>query len=218
MKRHFISQNALAPLPRAETEGRVIMADFAVFHEKPDNRAHFIDTHDAGASGEDYLAGVEAGKAEAASVYESTIKVMENTLAQLKTSLETQVQEIEQSHARVVLQCLEAVLPALAQRSLLTEMQAVIRQTAAQETQGLLTARLHPDNAIVKSFLESHGANIQLIETEEMGETEVVFQWGVSRVEIDPLHNAETCLQLLSAAMPDTLWTSNSIADQGGIS
>ena len=210
---HFISQTALAPLPKADLEGRVIMADFAVFHDRPNNSAHFVETENLdpenagsenfGSESEDYLAGVEAGKAEAASVYEATIKVMEESLEQLKSTLASQINEIEQSHGRVILQSLEAVLPALAERSLLTDMQKVIAQAAFQETQGVLTAQIHPSNETAKSFLRaSASANLEIQEVSEQSETAVNFSWDVSRVEINPQANARQCLAILSQAIP----------------
>lgn len=202
-EQHFISHTALAPLPAADVEGRVIMADFAVFHERPNNNAHFVEPDD-GVNSEDYQAGFEAGKAEAAGVYDATIKVMEETLEQLKTTLATKVDEIEKSHARVILQCLEAVLPAVAKQSLLSEMQNVIMQTASQDIQGPLTAQLHPRNETAKSFLTASATpEISIEETDTMSETGVTFSWGVSRVEIDPQSNAKQCLALLSKALPN---------------
>ncbi len=204
--RHFISQNSLAPLPKVDLEGRVIVADFAVFHDRPNNSAHFVEVDTEGGHNEDYLAGLEAGKVEASAVYENTIKLMEDTLGQLKEMLATKVEAIEQSHGRAVLKSLEVVLPALAERSLLIEMKSVIEKTTFSETCGEIIARLHPNNKTAKSFLLSNravcdgGTGLSIDETEEMSETAVAFSWGVTRVEIDPESNAKQCLRLLSQA------------------
>ncbi|RKQ72169.1 hypothetical protein DES40_1506 [Litorimonas taeanensis] len=208
-QQNFITQSSLvAKTPKAShnSDGRLIMADFSVFHAVSDNREHFVDPETASQENQDYLNGVEAGKAEARAVYESTIQVMEKTLETLKSSFAKQVSEIEASHGRVIAKCLEAVLPDTANKILLSEMNKVLEQAANAEIQGQIIVKLHPHNIIAKDFLKGKGGvDFKVIETENMPEDAASFMWEKSRVDIDPMTAAKTCLDLISRQFGEVL-------------
>lgn len=210
IERNFISQPL--PLPKAgegdaseqrasnfgaSGNDKVVMTDFNVFHATSTQRAKSIEETELDAS-KLYQEGVEAGKAEATAVYDQTVKVMEMTLEHLKASLESQVKEIEESHARVLMRCLEAVLPNASKHVLRSEMGKVLNQVLAEGLKGQLTARIHPENETAKTFLQSNKQNpIDVVEDSSVSEGKVTFGWENSEIDIDPLRAAEECLSLL---------------------
>jgi len=214
IERNFISQPS-ALIKSGDTElpsdisgqeqnaasGRVVMTDFDVFHNpSKTNRKLSAEAEDEAA--QLYQQGLEAGKAEAAAVYEQTVKVMEMTLDQLKTRLESQVKEIEYSHARVVTRCLEAVLPETGKQVLLAEMSDVLNRFLEADIQGELTARIHPENETAKSFLQSKTNHpVKIIEDENISLSKVTFTWENSQTEMDPGQAVETCLALLKSSL-----------------
>ena len=146
----------------------------------------------------EYAEGFAAGKAEAAQVYEETIRVMEMALESLKSSIGQMRQDIETGHGEVVKQCLKALLPELAQDILRREMHTVLVETTKSQADPHLTVKLHPENEIAKSFLQSSfGETLTLIETNELGGSAVHFSWGNAVTEIDPIKTAKTCLSFL---------------------
>ena len=190
-----------SPLRVETSSNRVVMADFDVFHasspKRPAPKEEIeIDTAQL------YQDGVEAGKAEAAAVYDQTVKVMEMTLEQLQLRLESQVQEIEESHARVLMRCLEAILPNGSKQVLKAEMAKILNRVLEDGIKGKLTARIHPENDTAKTFLQSKTNHpIDIIETNESPLGKVTFDWEDSHVEIDPMRAANECLALLNASL-----------------
>jgi len=214
INRNFISQpTPLKKIGEAElpsvmpgieadtTSERVIMTEFDLFHDSGASHKQSAKDEELEAACL-YQEGVEAGKAEAAAVYEQTVKVMETTLDQLKTRLEGQVKEIEDSHARVLVRSLEAVLPETAKQVLLSEMTNVLNQVLHAEIQGVLTAYIHPENETAKSFLQSKTNHpIKICEDQNIALGKVKFNWETSQVEIDPGQAVETCLSLLRRSL-----------------
>jgi hypothetical protein len=209
--RNFISQpaplkkmnseelpSAMSGLEADMSSARVIMTEFDVFHDSgtPYEQSKKDEELE---SARLYQEGVEAGKAEAAAVYEQTVKVMEMTLDQLKTRLESQIKEIEDSHARILVRSLEAVLPETAKQVLLSE---ILNRVLQSEIQGVLTAYIHPDNETANAFLQSKTNHpIKVIEDPNMTLGKVRFDWETSQVEIDPGQAVETCLALLKSTL-----------------
>jgi flagellar biosynthesis/type III secretory pathway protein FliH len=197
---NFILQSSLAkiePKPEQAEPKRVIMADISVFHPSADNREHFAPPAVDEAEKE-YQAGFEAGQAEANRIYQSTIQLMEQTLEALKTDFSQRLDAIEASHGRVIVKCLEAVLPDTAHQVLVAKMTKVIEQAAKGEITGALTAHLHPDNKAALGFLEkTRHVSVNIQHNDKMGAGEVSFTWEKSEVLIDPLSEARRCLDLL---------------------
>ncbi len=209
METNFIPQERVTPLKRLESDvsksdesfdNPVVITDFTTFHALPDfNGTHANDDENHNDEEQDYLAGVAAGKAEAAAVYESTIKVMESTLDQLKQAFQSQVREIEDSHARVVLSCLEAVLPKAAHHILVSEMKAALDQACASGVSDKVIIKTHPNNHIAKDFLSNMGASeFTLVEDNTQGETAVSISFANTQTDIDPMQAATQCLTLLT--------------------
>jgi hypothetical protein len=202
--RNFIIQSSLSQAltkPDLTECERIIMTDISVFHPTKDNREHFVEPEPT-EEDKEYKLGFEAGKAEANKIYQSTIQLMEHTLEALKTDFSQRLDAIEDSHARVITKCLEAVLPAASDQILVSEMKIVIERAAKGEITGHLSAEVHPDNAVAIQFLEN-SPNVQLnINTnDKRAEGEVVFSWERSEIVIDPMTEARTCLDLLAQAI-----------------
>lgn len=216
IERSFISQPL--PLPKVKDAdtvleasppmadpsiNRIIMADFDVFHSSSHQRPKSNEDIELDTA-QLYQEGVEAGKAEAAEIYDQTVKVMEMTLEQLKSRLESQVREIEESHARVLMRCLDAVLPDASKQVLRSEMAKILNQVLENGLKGILTARIHPENDTAKAFLQSKTNHpIEIIETSESPIGQVSFDWEDSHVVIDPMRAANECLSLLNAGLSD---------------
>lgn len=205
MQENFISHYPLKPclalednqptsLQPQEIDSSVLMTSFDTFHSAPEELAKRSDAE------QDYQAGFAAGKAEAGGVYESTIKVMEATLESLKSGFKTHVETIEESHQRVVLKCLEVVLPQLSEQVLLLELQNILCEANGQNLANGTHIKLHPDNHIAKEFLsQQSGQALTIIEDKAQGETGVSVSWDNSRTDIDPTGAAKRCLSLLGS-------------------
>lgn len=209
METNFIPQERISPLKKLEGDlsntdesfdNPVVITDFTTFHALPEfsgSRAN--DDENQNDEEQDYLAGVEAGKAEAAAVYESTIKVMESTLDQLKHAFQTQVKDIEESHARVVLSCLETVLPKAAHHILLSEMKAALDQACASGVADEVVIKTHSSNNVAKDFLSKLGpSKFTLVEDDAQGDTAVSISFANTQTDIDPIQAATQCLTLLT--------------------
>lgn len=198
MTAHFSAQSIVKKqedLITPQEDSAVIYPDMAKFHP---GGGGAISGQSRAARQIDYTNGFEAGKAEAAEMYEQTIRIMEAALEGLKSSMKAMTRDMETSHGEVVKQCLQALLPELSQEILRHEIQCVISEAAALQADLRLSVNLHPDNEIAKSFLQkSFGSELTLVESNEMDESAVHFFRGDSVTKIDPVKTAQTCLGLL---------------------
>lgn len=198
MSAHFAAQSIVKKQetqPTSENENAVIYPDMAKFHPGGGDGTF---GHGRAARQIEYSNGFEAGKAEAAEMYQQTIRVMETTLEALKSSMNRMKQDIETSHGEVVKQCLQSLLPELSQEILRQEMHLVISDATKSEHDLRLTVKLHPQNDVAKSFLQSSfGDTLSLIESREMEPSAVHFFRGDATTKIDPVKTAKTCLSLL---------------------
>jgi len=203
MQENFIPQHSLKALIdneqgqcvdaiREEEASSVVMASFDTFHTPPSQGAKPSNKE------LDYQAGFTAGKAEAHAVYEATIKVMEATLESLKSGFQAQIADIEESHGRLVLRCLEAVLPEVSNHILISELQAVLTEAAGQNLSEGVAVHLHPSNSIAKDFLSEHAqSSLIIVEDNTQTETGVTVCWENSRTDIDPMGIARQCVSRL---------------------
>lgn len=198
MPAHFAAKSIIRKQESRETtkqDSAVIYPDMTKFH--PGGSGGFPGQGSAARQAE-YSNGFEAGKAEAAEMYEQTIRVMESALEALKSSMQKVKQDLETSHGEVVKQCLQSLLPELSQEILRNEIYCVISEAKKSELDLRLTVKINPQNEIAKSFLlKSFGDDLTLIESDEMGASAVHFFRGDSTTTIDPVKTAHTCLSLM---------------------
>lgn len=199
MSAHFAVQSIVkreSELTPQKQESSVLYPDMTKFHPGGDGAGQGRAARQA-----DYMEGFEAGKAEAAQMYEQTIRVMENALDGLKSSMAQMKQDVESSHGEVLKHCLHALLPELAQDIFRQEMQSVITEATKSQVNPNLTVKLHPENDVAKSFLQKgFDGTLYFVEREEMESSAVHFSWGDSATEINPIKTAQTCLDLLGIA------------------
>ena len=206
MAAHFAAQSIVrrqADASPASEESSAVFPDMALFHPGGEG---LTSGRSRASQQADYKAGFDAGKAEATQMYEQTIRVMEDALEALKSSIGQLKQDVESSHGEVVKQCLHALLPDLAQQILRQEIENVLTEAAKSHAASELLVSVHPDNDIGKSFLlKSFEKSISVVENADLDINAVHFSWGSSTSEIDPIKTAQTCLTLLGVSRDQDL-------------
>jgi|GEM_PF-3926209 len=201
MAAHFAAQSIVrrqADASPVAEESSAVYPDMTLFHPGGEG---LTPGRSRASQQADYEAGFDAGKAEAAQMYEQTIRVMEAALEALKSSVGQLKQDVETSHGEVVKRCLHALLPDLAQQVLRQEIENVLNEAASSHAASELFVSVHPENDIEKSFLlKSFGKSISVVENADLDISAVHFSWGSSTSEIDPIKTAQTCLTLLGVS------------------
>jgi len=115
--------------------------------------------------------------------------------------------QIEAGHGAILRQCLQALLPQLADHAVRREMEQIIQAALDGLIKGEIIAKFHPDNETASSFLEpiSAEANTQNIPLtlrpcETLAEETISFEWSQGGADISPHHVAKTCLERLAQA------------------
>lgn len=166
----------------SEAQPNVILTDFTVFHESPSMNLEAPNNPDQ------YQTGFAEGLAHAEGVHEAAVKAMENSLAQMKSSLIEMRDRLEASHAQVTRSCIKAILPSLAQHSMSAEIADTINNFARSTLPTGIRASCHPDNKIAADFLRNSpsGLSIKVTENPELTPLNVMFEWDGGRTAIDP--------------------------------
>jgi len=202
---------------------KVILTDISTFHPMPPdspkglpNMFPPMGSDDLGQESafptgsnpvDDYQTGFEAGKAQSDAVFSQSIAVMQDALDGLQKALEDTASQIEAEHGAILRQCLQALLPQLADHAVRREMEQIIQAALDGLIKGEIIAKFHPDNETASSFLEpiSAEANTQNIPLtlrpcETLAEETISFEWSQGGADISPHHVAKTCLERLAQA------------------
>lgn len=154
---------------------------------------------------DDYQTGFDAGQAQAETVYNQSIAVMQEALNRLQEAVNAAASQIETGHAAVVQACLEALLPKLADHSLRREMEQIINAGTQGLLCGEITARFHPDNQIACDFLrpiaerkEGQKLALNLQMSGDMDPQSVSFEWSHGGADISPHDVVNACLEPLN--------------------
>lgn len=178
-------------------ESTLLKADASVFHPLPETstppESEALDP--AG-----YEAGFAAGQSQSERLFKETITMMEGVLAGLQSDLSNVTKTIEHSHARAVRACISAVLPALAQQAMVSEIERVLMDVSKGALEGRLEARIHPENTVLKDYIEdSHAQDISLVLDATQTASGISFVWNGGGVDIDPVGVAQSCLSVIGA-------------------
>ena len=145
-----------------------------------------------------YNAGFDAGKAEAGHVHAATIAVLERSLEQLKAVLPELCAELERDYNAVVTQCLEHLLPRMAEHIQRRQITDIIAECMSRQACETLHATVHPDNDILAGFLADAGG--VSVETDTSLTPSAVRFETEDRVSLsDPMATAQACLDVLKS-------------------
>ena len=163
-------------------QSSVILTDFTVFHKENSKSGSDVVSLDT------YQAGYEAGLAKAQSDHVNTVKAMEQSLQHLGASFQKIRKDIEVSHSKVVLMCLDAVLSSLAPKTMRYELEGLIKQAAAASLDGVFSIYCHPDNVSAKTFLDgcTFDVTTRVVDDPELTSNEIFCEWEGGQASIDP--------------------------------
>ncbi len=190
----------VSPEDAAETSSTLYKADASVFHPMPEPRSPQMS--EAGEPNA-YEAGFTAGKNQTERMYKETITMMENVLSALKNDISAMTRDIEASHNRAIVQSLRALLPDLAEQTLITEMARIIKEANQTALEGQISVRIHPENRGLSQYFDTaEHADISILYDEKQSLTGLAFIWQGGGVDLDPIQVSEACLSLLDPVDP----------------
>jgi len=182
----------------------LIKANIAVFHGEPDSPVNLQDDHseDLEPVLSDYEAGLQDGRAQSEAVFQDTISVMQNVLDTLQAERHNIAREIEQSHLSSLLNCWNAIFPALTENGTAYEIHTIIKNACEATLKGSIRLDVNPDDKkaceqLCRAFVQE----IAIQPDPSLAPEQVRVQWQGGGADIDSLSIAKQCQFKLETAL-----------------
>ncbi|NNC37685.1 MAG: hypothetical protein HKO02_09530 [Hyphomonadaceae bacterium] len=155
--------------------------------------------------GTSYEDGLRDGRKEASLVYLDTIKLLETSLQSLNDQYQLIRSEIEMSHFKAVATTLKAILPQLAERSAVSQIQALVKDLCSGSIDVSIRLHINPGqvdqiNMLVNSDQERESL-VKIIPDHKIDLGNIRCDWEGGGVEIDTNSVVQQCLAILDSAL-----------------
>ena len=182
--------------------GNVIMAGFELFHSAPE-----IVSPSIAIEPDMYAQGLAEGQRRAADLHSATIAAMEKSLAVLQSHYNQSLKDIEHAQARVLIEVLEAALPALARQSFFKDFSEMIFALGSHASSGTINIQCAQEDIAPLTQLFQTTPNPAQFEISPLPaeQNEMRFEWQDGGADIDYKQSAAAAMRHLISQYQATI-------------
>jgi len=148
-----------------------------------------------------YEQGLAEGERRAARLHTDTIAAMEKSLSVLQTHFSQSLAQIQDEQAKILIDVLEAALPALTRQSFFKDVSSMIKALESSKINSPITVHCAPEDVEPLSQLFLNGSKSEQFKlgTTSLSSNDVRFEWTDGGADIDYRQSAAAAMRSLVA-------------------